>query len=490
MYTVQNTPSFDLSKPSRGNTKRWVSLAASGLIVCILLSFITSFWGNLLHFSPASAKGSKAPTSSASQINIPYFNGAVPFNQTAIFWFGDVSSTNNYVDVRIGYNSSGLYINLQIVDRYLWYDTNTSAPNLNNYDNASVYLSTATTSATLVPQQTFMFQTGVNGYKKRSNYQQAYSGNGTTWSAAKIPFTAVYGWKGHGLNGADDKGWSMAYTIPFSSLGMSAPSQGAAWKLAVQVQNKDSAAQTPPLAATWWPTAATATNPSSWGNIVYGLPTYTPPSSVGKALPPYTIRNGLNSQVVTDGMVGGGLGCGSNVSDVWTQLGGTSYTGATQITVENEENISDWNCFSKIYMTFPLSSLPAGNIIKATVTLYEYSNAGTQGQPNPSYIQVATVGQNWNPATLSWNNAPQVQENFGSILVNTKTTTGVLPPPGLPQTWDVSAALAQAYAAGDQSLQLVFYSTDDQQHGGKYFWSSTVGSWNAGGRPELQVSLG
>src|SRR5207237_7090347 len=113
-----NTSSFDLGTSPRGNTKKWLPLAATGLIVCILLSFTTSFWSNLLHFTPASAKTSKATTTSTSRINIPYFNGPVPYNQTAIFWFGDVTSSDNYTDVRIGYNSSGLFIDLDIVDEY------------------------------------------------------------------------------------------------------------------------------------------------------------------------------------------------------------------------------------------------------------------------------------------------------------------------------------------------------------------------------------
>jgi len=188
-------------------------------------------------------------------------------------------------------------------------------------------------------------------------------------------------------------------------------------------------------------------------------------------------------------MVGGALSCGNRGLDRWTQWGAQSYPGASRVNIQNETFISDWNCFSKFYITFPLSSLPSGKgVAKATVTLYEYANAGVQGQPNPSYIQVATINQDWNPATLSWNNAPLVQENINTMLVNTKTTR-VVPAPGLPITWDVSRAAAQAYAAG-QPLRLVFYTPADQHDSGKYFFSSSVGDWNAAGRPTLQVTLG
>src|SRR5205823_12276271 len=148
-----------------------------------------------------------------------------------------------------------------------------------------------------------------------------------------------------------------------------------------------------------------------------------------------------------------------------------------------------WNCVSQFYIPFPLSSVASGNAVaNAQVTLYEYGNAGVQGQPNPSYIQVAIVNQDWNPATLSWNTAPLVGENITSMLVPTKSQP-TIPPPGLPITWDISRAVAAAYAAGEP-LRLVFYSTDNQYNTGKYFWSSTVGDWNATARPTLQVNLG
>ncbi len=486
MYSKQKRLSFRLHQSSRGNTISWLTLGVVTILISTLLSLTTSFWGGFLplHLPPTAAK---AAASSPQQINIPYFNTAVPFNQTAIFWFGDVTTNHNYTDVRIGYTSSELYVNLQIVDHYLWYDTNTSAPNVTKGDNAAIYVNTTTSGSSLLAQHSFKFQAEVNGYKKRSNYQQGYAGNGATWTATNIPFTAIYGWRGHGINGPEDSGWEMTYHIPFTSLGLSnAPSQGTIWKLAVKVHNQDDAANTP-LPETWWPTAGGETDPSGWGNVSFGMPTYQAPTTTSNTT--YTVRNGLNGQVVTDGMVGGSLSCGHLGLNRWTQWGTQTYPGAPQLNIQNESDISDWNCFSKIYITFPLTSLPAGqSVVSGTVTLYEYGNSGVQGQPNPSYIQVATVNQSWNPSTLSWNTAPFVQENINSMLVNTKSQPK-LPPPGLAVTWDVSLALAQAYAAG-QPLQLVFYSTDNQYNTGKYFWSSNVANYNAAGRPTLQATLG
>ena len=482
MYTVQQMRSFSLRNSSQGKT--WLPLATIGIIVCTLLALTTSFGGSLLHLSKPSAK---ATSPLIRRVNIPYFNSAVPFNQTAIFWFGDVTPTDTYTDVRMGYNSSELYISLDIVDQYLWYDTNKAAPDVNKGDNASVYLYTGANANSVLDQYSFEFQAAAKPNKTWSKYQKAYTGSGTTWTAANLPFTVVTGWQGHGFNGPQDSGWSVTYHIPFSSLGLSGPpTQSTPWKLAVQVHNQDNAAATP-LPDKWWPEWGSDTNPAGWGDLIFGLPTYIPPPATTTKT--YIIRNGLNGQVVTDGMVGGSLSCGNRGLNRWTQWGTQTYPGAVHVNIQNETYTSDWNCFSKFYITIPLSSLPPRQgVIKATITLYEYANAGPQGVSNPSYIQAATINEDWNPATLSWNTAPLVEENICSILVNTKSKS-VIPWPGLPITWDISKAVADAYAAG-QPLQLVFYSTDDQHNSGKYFTSSYVGNWDANGRPTLQVTLG
>ena len=67
--------------------------------------------------------------------------------------------------------------------------------------------------------------------------------------------------------------------------------------------------------------------------------------------------------------------------------------------MQNQKDISDWPCFSKYYVTFPLTCVPAGKtIISSTLTLYQIGNVGegwTPG-PQPSYVQVLTVDQDWN----------------------------------------------------------------------------------------------
>lgn len=481
MYSVQKLLSSPTSKKFRKIALLNVAIV---LFLCFVLSLTTPIWSSI-GLGHASKSPVKAAAPLVRRINVPYFNNsAVPFNQTAIFWFGGTSPSSNYVDVRTGYNNSELYVDLHIVDLYLWFDPNANAPNLAIGDTATLYLNTTQNGSNTPDQFSYKFVAQVDWFQPRTFYQKAYRGNGSSWVASSIPFSSVSGWRGHGFNGRPDAGWTMTYHIPFSSLGKSVPSQGTAWKLGIKVQNQDSSSTTN-LPLTWWPQTASDTASANWGALVFGMPTYQAPHTSNNAT--YTVRNGLNNQVVTDGMVGGSLSCFNlGATNRWTLFGGTSYPGATRINIQNEWDISDWNCFSKFYISFPLNTLPSGKgVVSAKVTLNEYGHAGPTGLVNPSLIQVAAVDQGWNPATLSWNNAPLVEENISRTVVSTVSKSVF----GQSFSWDVSKALAAAYAAG-QPLRLVFYSSDSAYNTGKYFFSSSVGNWNATGRPTLQATLG
>src|SRR5438067_7575384 len=139
MYNVQKVLSFRLRNSTGGNSISRLRLATTIFILGIMLSVTPSFWNALWHSSKPSAKAA----ASIARINVPFFTTAVPFNQAAIFWFGDITSIDNYTDVRVGYNKIELYIDLHIVDRHLWYDPNVQAPDLTKGDNATIYLNTA-----------------------------------------------------------------------------------------------------------------------------------------------------------------------------------------------------------------------------------------------------------------------------------------------------------------------------------------------------------
>ncbi|NJN43453.1 MAG: DNRLRE domain-containing protein [Anaerolineae bacterium] len=226
------------------------------------------------------------------------------------------------------------------------------------------------------------------------------------------------------------------------------------------------------------------TVPNTWGQISFGQSFNT--SSLLKANLQVdgstTIRHGLNGAIVKDGMVGGGFNCGSGLYS-FGQWGLENYSGAHQINIQNQFNLADWPCFSKFYITFPLNSLPSGvQINSATLTLKHFSNSGGATNPVNSLLQALTIAEDWDENTLTWNNAPLAMENVSQIWVESYYDT-----PPAARIWDLSSAVATAFASG-QPLRLVIYSADSPQHSGKYFISSDAGAASANDRPTLIVN--
>lgn len=431
-----------------------------------------------------------APNNNVLQINAPFFDGDIRFSETAIFWFGQVNLTDNYADVRIGYNADELYIRIAAFDRRLWYDTEPSITDFSAWDSVSLYLNLVDDLGGGPTSSSYRFDAQLNWWEPRSGWQVAFQGDGSDWVLTSIPFTTKSGWRGNAPNDdADDRGWTMTYRIPFSSLGLSTtPSQGTKWDLGVVLYDRDDPAGTP-IPGKFWPPEMDSVHPKTWGKLVFGLPSYSPnPSS---SMTTTIIRHGLNGAIVVDAHVGGHTTCGAPYApDYFDGWGEANYAGYSQINIQNQSDVADWPCFSKYYVTFPLELIPQGKVIlSATLRMFLFGNSGQgwEPAPQPSLIQVSSVASDWEESVITWNNAPLPLQNFSYTWV--EPVDSFPDYPGVPYEWDVSQAVADAYSTGEP-VRLVLYTPDANIHSGKYFYASDIDEWNAEGRPTLEVIWG
>lgn len=474
-------------------------------LIFLLALGISVFGMILLNDQSPNVSAAKRDTASIQKLYLPLIQNNIPtgtrriyapnldntvwFGGAAIFWFGRITPSENYVEVRIEYTDTDLYVRMTIFDRRIWCNTNPQATDPTVWDALALSIDTNGNGANTPGASAYRFISQFTAGPNCVNgtWSPAYRGNGTSWVPTNVTYSIDNFYRGDGgpNQDADNQGWVMTFTIPFASLGMSgAPSPGTLWRLGVTLYDRDDAIGTP-IPAKVWPETFSADRTNSWGQLSFGLPsTYVAPPATPRST--VTIKNGLNGAVVTDGEVGGSTVCGQGL-DVWTQWGDQNYAGQQQVNIQNQEDVADWPCFSKYYISFPLNSVPSGKvIISSTLTLYQFGNAGQKSNPGPfpSLIQAYTVNEDWTAGTLSWNNAPLAGEYISETTVNPLDT---LPPwPGIPRTWDVSSAVAAAYAAR-HPLRLVLYSADLPMHSGKYFYSSNADSE---GRPTLQILWG
>lgn len=424
------------------------------------------------------------------RVNVPFFTSEVKFSETAIFWLGKITPTENYADVRVGYTPTELYIRVGVFDRLLWYDSTPLAEELSDWDAVSVYLDKSGTRPANVMSSSYRFVAALHSWEPdRSPWQAAFQGNGSAWQEAALSFTTTAGirWESGSVGGLNNyqnnRGYVVVFRIPFSSLGLSgAPAQGSLWSLGLRVHDREDSAGSP-VADKMWPEPMAETQPNSWGELHFGLATFqspavTPAGSVA-------IRHGESGVVVQDAAVGGTVGnlCPGDPAYIWSGWAEDSYPIAEQINIQNQADLADWPCFSKYYLTIPLNLVPQGKVIldaNLTVNLFGGSDPT---EAEASLIQVFSIGEDWDPLGLTWNNAPLAVENLSRTWVFPTTFPGW---PGIPYTWDVSRAAAQAYARGEP-LRIALYSADGAIHSGKYFYASEA---DVAGRPTLTVTWG
>lgn len=426
-------------------------------------------------------------TTPLRRINAPYWPGTEtpPVSRRAVFWFGEVTPTSNHAGGRIVYNDRALYVTFHIFDHDLWYASSPGPDDLARWDAISLYLDLAGNDGSQPASSSYRFVAQLHNQEDDALFQSSAQGNGAGWTARAVPFTTDALWRGEGLNDpTPDRGWVAVFEIPFNSLGLSGrPVEGTRWGFAATVHDRDDQTGTARPAQSW-PEASAEPVPATWGELRFGLPGYTAPLITNRTVS--TIRHGQNGAVVEDAHVGGHANCGQPAGpEYFPSWGSLNYAGHEQINIQNQWDAADWPCFSRYYITFPLNALPPGKVIeRATLTLNQFGNA-SPAQALPSFIHVLTVGEAWDEATINWNNAPLATENVAATIVE-PIPGGHSPWPGTPRDWNVSKAVADAYAAG-QPLRLVLYSADGAYHSGKYFHSSDA---DVAGRPVLTVTWG
>ena len=410
------------------------------------------------------------------------------FYEMAVFWFGRITETENYVDVRLAYTDRALFVHVAVVDRRLWYDPDTSTDDLTVWDAVGLFLHPAAVEGgELSAQSLGLIAEASPEVDDSEDFVASMRWEEGAWRFDRVGFSTIPGWRGDGFNTqADDSGWTMSFEIPFLGVGLDRrPAEGEEWGLGVVVYDRDSDTQ-PSSAEQAWPVGMDPTQPSTWGRIQFGLPGPSLPTAApeGSAI----LRNGVNGVRVDDGAVGGHTVCGGGL-DSWTEWGDAVWDGLDQFNIQNQRDIADWPCFSKFYVTFPLETIPSDRTVtSATLVLHQFGGSGADPTcpsiPNRSLIQVFRVGEDWDPETLSWNTAPLPEENVSQAWVDPHASfTGW---PGVEIRFDLTRAVAQALEAGGP-LRLALYSADSGCHSGKYFSASEAGEWNMVARPALEV---
>ena len=490
-----------------------ILILALCLLICLVFSsnadlvsadddavqFIDTVQEDVAVFLPIMYSGySSWPPGSLRTVNATYFNSSIVARAMGIFWFGNVMETENYSDVRVGYNDTELVIDLRIIDRQIWYDKSPSIQELTDWDAVTLLLSTSSVPSSQLTSNEFKFVSQLTqdkNFPPRENYQAFYQGQDGKWNLVDLLITteAKGEWiqgGGPNINNIPDYGWMNRFKVPFESLGYSNPPHNAVWRLAVVLHDRDDEPPNPPIDDKTWPETLNPTQPTTWGGLHFGEisdPQWAVLQSPAALNNVTTIKHGSNGATVSDAHVGGALSCGYEL-EVWTEWGNMNYENIdpTKINIQNQTLVGDWPCFSKYYIKFPLEDIPKGKIIdSAKLTMYHFGNSGggNYDPPYASWIQVFTVTEDWIDTKITWNNAPLAFENVAMTRVEPLDEYPGWP--GIPIDWNVSKAVDAAYRAG-QPLRLALYSADSAMHSGKYFFSSDSNS-DGSARPTLTI---
>ncbi len=431
--------------------------------------------------------------------------------RAAVFWFGRVDARNDYVDVRLGTRDDLIMVHSAIFDREIYDDA--SDDTLEAWDSLTLLLDA---DGDPDKQQVDGRSLRIDAQAGRHGTERTvvYRGVSGTWQrdavdvgtdTSALVSSSVVVMKGY--RGDDDRnqsrGWHITFFVKWTALGLTAPPmKGATPRLraALVQHDRDNASGSLAGATQSWPhDSVTLVDPGTWGTWELidahfldwtesgsapgaGRPAYaiayTAPDTVAGTERTITIREGLDGVTTAAACVGASEVLCSGDDDYNFGTGTASWGGNTSrnyFHVQNQEDYADWPCFAKIYLKFPLDSIPPHSaVLSAKLILHHKQPTSGGDEGERSLLQAFWVSNTlqgsaepWTEENLTWNSAPWPWENLAGCWGD---RTGVMETgwDDLPAwEWDVTRAVAESVADGQVSLAI--YSADSEYHTGKEF---------------------
>lgn len=432
-------------------------------------------------------------------------------------WFGAVDAKNNYVEARLGYDDSVLMMRVAVFDRKIY--GSQSEAQFEKSDALRILIDLDGHDKATIDDKSLRIDASMGWHTPTTT--SVLSGAGGVWTRTDTVanekrepridvIAAPRAYRGTSQN--EVRGWHVEFLLGWKALGLSGPPKNAAaFRLGIEAYDSDSNDGSESGAPQRWPGKnMNLMTPSTWGRVIFsergmatwdqsgsrpgqGMPAYyvglnsglsisadaSVPSTMGNEI---AIREGLNGQTTEAASVGAAktLCSGDDAYNFGT--GASSWGNETErkyFHVQNQDDYADWPCFSKIYLKFPLSSIPKDQrVVAATLRMYHGTPTSGGDQGARSLIQAFYVsntvsdGAPWTAANITWNNAPVPMANLAGTWGDRSGQE--LGWDKLPVwSWDVTPAVLTALTANDTHISFALNSADTDYHTGKGFTHPT-----------------
>lgn len=473
------------------------------------------------HSVDVSVSDASTPVSSseAPRIFVPRAgferDGRVDWQRVAPFWFGRVTTRDNAVDGRVTWTDEGLLVRAAVYDREIW-DEAGATDDLSEWDSLTLLIDLDGERDDKSAIDGRSLRIDAQAARHGTDRSKVWRGERGAWTPANITPTALTATRDSGAvaiekgyRGGDreqSRGWHVLFFVGWRALGLSGPpAEGQRiLRFAMRAFDRDDRAGTRRGAEQTLPSPlARDAPPNAWGRIELlstsarswdesGASAGRSASAYSLSAPMVRVRAGSERMIsIREGaMINGrpvnvenaAVGASEtlcsgddayNFGEGARSWGGN--VGRDYFHVQQQADYSDWPCFARAYVRFPLRAMIGDAVVvSAQLVLHHKQPTSGGGEGERSLVHAVHVGNTlrgdstlWTEANLQWNNAPLPIENLAGVWGDRTgvTQTGWERLPAW--RWDVTRAVRRA--RDEDWISFALQPTDSEYHTGKEF---------------------